>query len=236
MATPFFHDFAEAAALDRFSVVDLARRMSAFEPGPQELRLSYPEAPIPLARPRPSALNRLAARRRSQREFGSRPIPDGRFSALLAAARAWNGPEHRVHPAAGGRYAVELFAACWAVEGWSGRLLYYDPVDHGVVALPDPAPSWEDAYPSLGLTVDGTPGCLLIAVVFAERVTAKYGELGGKFALLEAGAVMQSLSLATAGQGLSGVVAGGLQERAWLRTLGLDRTDARLAFGYLVGP
>lgn len=235
MATPFFHDFTEAAALDEFNLVELARRMSAFEPGPEELRLSYPTAPTALGRPRTSALDRLAAKRSSQREFGVRPIPGGRFSALLGAARAWDGPEHRTHPAAGGRYAVELFAVCWAVEGWSGRILYYDPVDHGVVALPDPAPTWADTYPQLGLTVDGTPGCLLVAVVFPERVTAKYGELGGRFVLLEAGAVMQSLSLAAAAQGLRGVVAGGLQERSWLRTLGLDQTSARLAFGYLAG-
>lgn len=235
MATPFFHDFSEAAALDESNLVELARRMEAFDPGTDELRLAYPQAPTPLDRPRRSALDRLAAGRRSRREFGGRPIASGRFSALLGAARAWNGPEHRAHPAAGARYAVELFAVCWAVDGWSGRMLYYDPVEHGVIALPDPAPTWAETLPKLGLTVTGMPGCLLIAMVFPDRLTAKYGELGGRFALLEAGAVMQSLSLATTAQGLRGVVAGGLQERPWLRTLGLDRTSARLAFGYLAG-
>jgi hypothetical protein len=34
---------------------------------------------------------------------------------------------------------------------------------------------------------------------------------------------------------LRGVVAGGLQERPWLRAVGLDQTSARLAFGYLAG-
>jgi SagB-type dehydrogenase family enzyme len=235
MTTPFFHDFSEATALDEVSLVELARRMDAFEPGTDGLRLDYPESPTSLGRPRPCALDRLAARRGSRREFADRPIPPGRFSALLGAARAWNGPEHRAHPAAGGRYAVELFAVCWAVDGWSGRTLYYDPVEHGVITLPDPAPSWQEALPQLGLTVTGMPGCLLIAVILPDRLTVKYGELGGRFALLEAGAVMQSLSLATTAQGLRGVVAGGLQERPWLRAVGLDQTSARLAFGYLAG-
>lgn len=235
MTSPFYDDFAEASALDEFRLIDLARRMDAFNPGTDELRLSYPEAPTPLGRPHSSSFDRLAARRSSRREFGARPISRERFSALLGGAKAWDGPEHRVHPAAGARYAVELFAVCWVVEGWSGQILYYDPVDHGVVVLPGPAPAWEETLPKLGLTVTGTPGCLLVAVIFPDRVTAKYGELGGRFALLEAGAVMQSLSLTVAAQGLRGVVAGGLQERPWLRTLGLNRTNARLAFGYLVG-
>lgn len=235
MSAPFYDDFAEASALDDHTLAELARRMDAFEPGAEELRLSYPEVPTPLARPRTSALSRLFARRHSQRDFTGRSISRRRFSALLASARAWHGADHRSHAAAGARYAVELFAVCWEVDGLSGRVAYYDPVDHGVVTLTDPAPSWEGTYPALGLTVSGIPACLIVAVLFPDRVTAKYGELGGRFALLEAGAVMQSLSLATADQGLRGVLVGGLQERAWLRQLGLGRTGARVAFGYLVG-
>ena len=235
MPTPFFDDFAEASALDEGALVELARRMEAFEPSGEELRLDYPAEQTALARPRASGLLRLMSKRRSSRAFSGRPVSRRRFSALLSAARAWNGGDHRAHAAAGARYAVELFAAGWAGAGWSGPVVHYDPVDHGVVALPDPAPSWEETAPQLGLTVTGEPSCLLVAVVFPDRVTAKYGELGGRFALLEAGAVMQSFALAAADQGLGGVVVGGMRERAWLRALGLEQTGARVAFGYLVG-
>ena len=66
-------------------------------------------------------------------------------------------------------------------------------------------------------------------------MTAKYGERGGRFALLEAGAVMQQLSLTATDLGLAGVVVGGLLDDYWLAQLGLTRTGAVVAFGYLVG-
>ncbi len=76
---------------------------------------------------------------------------------------------------------------------------------------------------------------MVIATVFADRLTDKYDERGGRFALLEAGATMQQLSLTAVDLGLAGVVAGGLMDRYWLHRLGLGRTSARIAFGYLAG-
>lgn len=39
---------------------------------------------------------------------------------------------------------------------------------------------------------------MVVAVLFPGRLTGKYSERGGRFALLEAGAVMQQLSLKVA--------------------------------------
>ena len=39
---------------------------------------------------------------------------------------------------------------------------------------------------------------MVVAVLFPGRLTGKYGERGGRFALLEAGAVMQQRSLKVA--------------------------------------
>ena len=75
----------------------------------------------------------------------------------------------------------------------------------------------------------------MVATLFPNRLTAKYGERGGRFALLEAGAVMQQLSLTATDLGLAGVVVGGLLDDYWLAQLGLTRTGAVVAFGYLVG-
>lgn len=72
----------------------------------------------------------------------------------------------------------------------------------------------------------------MVATLFPDRLTAKYGERGGRFALLEAGAVMQQLSLTATDLGVAGVVMGGLLDGYWL---GLTRTGAVVAFGYLVG-
>lgn len=76
---------------------------------------------------------------------------------------------------------------------------------------------------------------MVVAVLFAGRLTGKYDERGGRFALLEAGAVMQQLSLAAAELGLAGVVAGGLIDNYWAGQLGVAQAGGRVAFGYLVG-
>lgn len=157
------------------------------------------------------------------------------MARLLGSCRAWGGPEHRAFPSAGASYATEVFVVGWRVENHTGRMLYYDPVDHGLVTLPDPSPPWPEAQSRINAPVTGEPACLVVATLFPDRLTAKYGERGGRFALLEAGAVMQQLSLTTADLGLAGVVVGGLIDDYWLARLGLTRTGAVVAFGYLVG-
>ncbi|MDO5068336.1 MAG: SagB/ThcOx family dehydrogenase [Propionibacteriaceae bacterium] len=230
--TRFFDDFWQASSLDAHNLVEFGQQMAAFDGDGRPLRLEYSTAPTPLPEVRRGAVDRVAARRHSAREFADRPLSDKELSRLLASCRAWGGAEHRSFPSAGASYAVELFLVQWRPRA---RMAYYDAVDHGLVELPDPAPAWEEATHRINVSVTGTPAAMVVAVLFPERLTRKYGERGGRFALLEAGAVMQQLALATAELGLAGVVAGGLVDRYWLTQLGVARAGGSLAFGHLVG-
>ena len=230
--TRFFDDFWRASSLDAHNLAEFGQQMAAFDGEGRQLRLEYPAAPKPLPEVRHNALERVSSRRHSVREFTDRPLSDKELSRLLASCRAWHGAEHRSFPSAGASYAVELFLVQWRPRA---RMAYYDAVDHGLVELPDPAPEWEEATSKVNVSVMGTPAAMVVAVIFPDRLTVKYGERGGRFALLEAGAVMQQLSLATAESGLAGVVAGGLADRYWLTHLGVAGAGGGLAFGYLVG-
>ena len=230
--TRFFDDFWLASELDAYNLPEFGQRITAFHGDDKPLRLDYPAAPVSLPQTRRSPLERVAARRRSGREFAERPLHPRELSRLLGSCRAWGGAEHRSFPSAGASYAVELFVVAWRPEA---RMAYYDPIAHGLVILPDPAPAWEEASSRINAPVTGQPAAMVVVVLFAGRLTGKYDERGGRFALLEVGAVMQQLSLAAAELGLAGVVAGGLIDNYWAGQLGVAQAGGRVAFGYLVG-
>lgn len=136
MKTPFFDDFWQASELNPHNVGEFTRMMDSHDPEGRQLRLDYPLAPAPLPRTHGRPLDRVAARRRSGRDFSSRPLSAKDLAWLLGSCRAWGGPEHRAFPSAGASYATEVFVVGWRVENHTGRMLYYDPVDHGLVTPP----------------------------------------------------------------------------------------------------
>lgn len=230
-----FDAFWEASSLDRFNVREFARSLTSYDSDDKELILEYPESPRPLPSPR-TRLGRLSRRRHSERAFSGAGLTERDLGVLLSSLRAWNGLEHRGYPSAGATYVTETFCVGFRAASLTGKVAYYDPEMHGLVAVSDEAPSWGEAEASLNAGVVGVPGLLVVLVEFPERATAKYGERGGRFALVEVGAAMQQLSLAVAGsRRLKGVILGGLLDEHWLRTLDLEGTDARVVLGYLVG-
>ena len=134
------------------------RMMDSYDPESRQLRLDHPLAPTPLPRTRGRPLERLAARRRSGRGFSPRPLGAKYLARLLGSCRAWGGPEHRAFPSASASYATEVFVVGWQVENHTGRMLYYDPIDHGLVILPDPSPPWPEAQSRINAPVAGEPG------------------------------------------------------------------------------
>ncbi len=239
-ARAFFDDFWEASSLGRYTIGEFGRRLSSFDSDDKELLLEYPGAPTPLPAPR-TRLGRIARRRGSDRAFSERPLGARDLGALLQSLRAWNGLEHRAFPSAGASYAVEVFCVGFAGDPAprspiAGQAAYYDADAHGLVTVAEGLPTWAEARDAVNVSTQGEPALLVVVVVFPERLTGKYGERGGRFALLEAGAAMQQLSLAVAeSRRMAGVVAGGLLDDYWIRALGLTGTDARIAIGYLVG-
>ena len=230
----FFDKFWDASSLDRFNVQQFSRRLNAYDSDAKQLFLEYPDAPelLPLSK---TQVNKLAKKRQSDRLFSGKELSRKDLGSLLSSFYAWNGLEHRGYPSAGATYVTEIFGVAFNVEGLTGKSFYYDPEKHGIVTVAD-APSWTEASKSLNMNIEGTPNLLIIFVIFAERATAKYGERGGRFALLEVGAALQQLSLQIAESSkLKGVAVGGMLDSVWKQHLKLDHTNAHITLGYLVG-
>lgn len=231
----FFDKFWEASSLNRFNVQQFSQQLNTYDSDSKELFLEYPSAPEPLPIIRTN-LNKIAKKRESSRSFSGKELTRKELGQVLSSFCAWNGLEHRGYPSAGASYATEIFCVTFGVEKFAGKVLYYDPEKHGTVVVSKTAPSWEEASKSLNMNISGTPGLTVVLVTFPDRAIAKYGERGGRFALLEAGAAMQQLTLQIAESSkLKGVIVGGMLDAVWKKILKLEHTKAQIVLGYLVG-
>jgi SagB-type dehydrogenase family enzyme len=134
-------------------------------------------------------------------------------------------------PSAGGLQALELYLVHWATTWLPSGLYHYDRPGHHLSQIADRAEraAWEDLVPSL----HGLAGGALLWVLVGDvaRVADKYGDRAGRFLLLEAGHLMQTLCLVSAGLGLCTVPLGGSFEREIACQFLLPSTDAVLYIG-----
>jgi SagB-type dehydrogenase family enzyme len=102
-----------------------------------------------------------------------------------------------------------------------------------VVAELPPWDAYRDAVDADAFA--GIPHVVVVFVLFPERITAKYGERGGRFALIEVGHAAQNLALRLARAGMAGCELGGLLDEHVKALLRLERTSAQIALGYACG-
>jgi SagB-type dehydrogenase family enzyme len=228
--------FWENTKLGPVTVQGFSRRIQQYvatEPDREALR--YAGAPVPLGRPH-DALARLMDGRRSELAFDERPLPARRLGTLFSAFGA--APDgSRTFPSAGATYPLEIFALLANVEGSFARTaVHYAPEDHSLTVVSALGP-WEDYSGAVNLEgAVGIPHVIVVFVLFPERVTAKYGERGGRFALIEVGHAAQNLALRLTRARMAGCEIGGLWDERVKALLRLDGTPAQIALGYACGP
>jgi SagB-type dehydrogenase family enzyme len=195
-----------------------------------------------LPRPRvPGASFRdVLASRRSAREFGREPLGLAQLSTLLHCAygvtHAGDGEQRfRAAPSGGALYPLELYVAATAVAELAPGVYHYDPLrgrigeiggEERLTALKSAS-----AYPAI------TSACAIVvfvAAVFA-RTRFKYALRGYRFALLEAGHVVQNLLLAATALDLASVPLGGYYDRAVDNALELDGVNEATVYAACIG-
>jgi len=204
----------------------------ATEHEPDDLR--YPAAPVALPRSR-DALGRTMQARRSERAFSDRPLPHRQLGTLFSAfGVAEDGS--RAFPSAGATYPLEVFALLPNVSGpLGGSVVHYEPLEHALTPVSE-LPPWEEYRDAVYLEgLVGVPHVIVVFVLLPDRMTAKYGERGGRFALIEVGHAAQNLALRLAREGMAGCAIGGLLDERVKSLLGLEGTPAQIALGYACG-
>jgi SagB-type dehydrogenase family enzyme len=196
--------------------------------------LVYPSADVPLVRAR-DGLARLFEKRRSERAFSEAPLPLRQLGRALSEFAEGHGGRRGI-PSAGGLYPLEIFCLLERVSDGPGRVAaHYNPDNHSLSVI-RPLPGLEDYRHAINLEAfAGMPQAVVVFVLFPDRTTAKYGERGGRFALIEVGHAAQSFALRLARERLIGCEVGGLLDDEIIRILELDGTGAQVALGYACG-
>jgi len=176
-----------------------------------------------------TSLQEIMARRRSSRELTGAVtlsevatlleqslgctaiVEDGE---LTHALRAW--------PSAGGLFPLDAYLIAAGVEDLSPGLYYYNPILQGLERLPSRSPDEiiEDAFFGQSFTRQAALVVLLVAAF--ERTTAKYGERGYRFVLLDAGHAAQNLLLTAEQMNLRSVAIAGFCDDSLARDLAID--------------
>lgn len=228
-----FELFWENSKLNEVTIAEFGRRINAYSEDGHDASLDEATADVPLHLPADS-LHKLMTARRSVRSWSPRPVSMKQLGNLMAAlAKSRSGM--RTFPSAGATYAVEVYCLLNRVDNeLSGRVVRYNADNHSLSTI-GRAPAPEDIAGLINLEGDGSvPPLIFIITLVAARTTAKYGERGGRFALIEAGQALQNLALRIEAEGLAGVELGGLLDDRILALLKLDRAT-KIALGFACG-
>jgi SagB-type dehydrogenase family enzyme len=227
--------FWENSKLNQVTIRQFRARTESYAAtvAPSRPALQFATPDVRLERPH-DRLAKLMEKRRSVREFSEKPLPARKLGSLFASFGSTQEGS-RTFASAGATYPLEVFCLLNSVEGPLNRTaVYYNHDNHSLSTIAK-LPNWSELAQAINLEVSGVPHLVFVFVLFPERATAKYGERGGRFALIEVGHAAQALAVRLVHEGMVGCEAGGLLDGQIKTLLGLDRTSAQIALGYVCG-
>jgi SagB-type dehydrogenase family enzyme len=203
---------------------------------------------VPLPEPELAStpFSELVVARRSEREFAGNPVTldqlagilhasYGRTHQLLDDAPPAIGPQFRAVPSGGGLYPLELFAFAWRVDELQPGLYHFDPLRRvlEIVRVGDLTAELASAT----IFPDPATSCAVFLAVTAVfwRTRFKYGLRGYRFALLEAGHLVQNALLAATAFGLAAVPLAGFFDARMDELLGVDGVEESTLYAVALG-
>lgn len=182
-----------------------------------------------------SALADALQERRSPTRFRDQPITHDEVAALVdgAAGITFRGGtddlHRRAYPSGGALYPLELYPVVLAGADINPGLYHYDVRNRTLERLIAGKLRDELDFIATDL-IDTAPLCLFLTARM-ERTTRKYGDRGYRYALMEAGHVMQNVCLIAEHVGLGCRPIAGFAEAAADEFLGRGDTETCLYTG-----
>jgi SagB-type dehydrogenase family enzyme len=167
------------------------------------------------------SLEEAIAKRRSVRAYLTKDLSLEQIGQLLWSAQGITGQKSgrtlRAAPSAGALYPMEIYALT------KDGLFHYLPEGHQLelVSSKDLRPELASACFGQGF-VKEVPLDIIICAVY-ERISARYGERGRRYAEIEAGHIAQNLHLQAVALGLASVPVGAYDDSAVKKALSLPQ-------------
>ncbi len=197
-----------------------------------------PGVDLPRGRSLRDPLDVVVGRRRSGRAEVMRPVRLTELAAVLAtsyaAADRPGAPGRRPVPSGGALYPLELYAIALGVDGLERGVYHYDPFRRRLARLGPIA--WREAREAFvdPAALDSASVALVVAAMF-WRSRFKYGARGYRFALIEAGHLVQNALLAATALDLPALPVGGFYDRRLDGLIGADSLDQASVYALLLG-
>ena len=197
---------------------------------PQLATVALPPAQ-PLEQPLASAL----ATRRSSHELDGAPLGLRTLATLLDAGYGSSRSGRRAVPSGGALYPLELYPVLVRVDDAPPGVFHFDPLRRVLEMLrtEDVQRELDDVSTLPGLVRDATAVVFLTSVFWRTRF--KYGLRGYRFALLEAGHVVQNVLLAAAALRVPALPLGGFYDARAEQLLGVDGVDESVVYAVVLG-
>lgn len=205
----------------------------------------YPDAvrrvvlsPEPIRRP--ADLWDSLRRRRSQRQYQSRPLDQKELAALLWATQGITFKSSnyllRAAPSAGALYPVETYVAVHRVEGLAPGIWHFQLPDFELELIRegDVRKALADAGLFQGFL--GTAAAVFIWTGILNRARWKYRERAIRYLFLDAGHICQNLMLAATALGLGTCPVGAFFDGEVEQLLGVDGVEEVALYLASVGP
>ncbi len=200
---------------------------------PEATRIALPPVNVPPDLSLASAI----ARRRSLRDYASRPLTTAELAWLLGAATGITGPGGlRAAPSAGAQYPIETYVVASRVEGIEPGIYHYAPADHALERVRGGTFGGDLVIAGLGQEFLGQAPVVLVLSAIFQRLRWRYRERAYRYALLEAGHIGQNVYLAAEAAGLGACAVGAFFDDAVNRLLDIDGVEEAALILVPVGP
>jgi len=157
----------------------------------------------------------LMYERRSERRFHQGEMTLEQVSHLLFAAQGITRQNRfRTVPSAGALYPLEVYLVSGAVQGLEAGVYAYRPQGHQLVQVTTGDMRYDLAGHCYRQMWVAEAQVVIVITSVYERVTGKYGKRGERYAHIEAGCVVQNVSLAGYSLGLGSTVVGAFSDKA----------------------
>jgi SagB-type dehydrogenase family enzyme len=171
--------------------------------------------------------------RRSRAPRSAAPLPKTALAALLGAVYRSRGGRRPV-PSGGALYPLEVYVVALLVEQVEPAVYHYNPYRHRLERL-RPADTENVGVALVDRQLLDRAAAVIVVTAMFWRTRFKYGQRGYRFALLEAGHLVQNVVLAAAALDVDALPLGGFYDSELDALVAVDGLEESTVYAVVLG-